>query len=181
MSTFQTALVISGSIFAVMMLSQLGRRAYTLHKVLLPVVSVLGFGYAYLRDVPTSGNSVWLYVAGIAVGAGFGVAATLATGLERDQTTGNLYTRTGAAFVITWLLAMGLRIAFVWGVDESAGFRRQVGMFMLDHHLVEGAIAPFFVLMALTTVIVRVAALKVRSNRVPVAAGQPKTLAATTV
>lgn len=181
MSDFQTALVISGSIFAVMMWSQLGRRAYTWHKVLLPVVSVLGFGYAYLRDVPTSGSAVWLYAAGIAIGAVFGIAATVATGLERDQATGKLYTRTGRAFVITWLLAMLLRIAFVWGVDDSAGFRQQVGRFMIDHHLVQGAIAPFFVLMALTTVVVRVVALKIMASLMTVAAVEPETLTASAV
>jgi hypothetical protein len=165
MSEFMTALVISGSIFALMMATQLGRREYTWHKVLMPVLSVAGFGYAYLRDVPTGGSSIALYVVGIAIGAVFAVLATLSTGIERDTATGKLFTRTGAAFVITWLVAMALRVGFVWSVDNVGSFRNQVGIFMMNHQIVESSIAPFFVLMALTTVIGRVVAVKIRMNR----------------
>jgi len=166
MSEFMTALVISGSIFAVMMVSQYGRRAYTARKVLIPVVAVAGFGYEYLWDVPTSGNAIWLYVVGIAVGTVFAALATATTGVEKDPGTNRLYTRTGVGFVVTWLIAMALRVGFVWGVDNNAAFRQHVGIFMLNHQLVQDSIAPFFVLMALTTVIVRVVAVRVRMNRV---------------
>jgi hypothetical protein len=96
-SDFMTALVISGSIFALMILTQFGRREYTLHRVLLSVLLVAGFGYAYLRDV--------------------------------------------------------------------GSFRNQVGIFMMNHQIVESSIAPFFVLRALTTVIGRVVAVKIRISR----------------
>ena len=36
---------------------------------------------------------------------------------------------------------------------------------MMNHQLVQASIAPFFVLMALTTVLGRVVALKIRANR----------------
>ncbi|MET3807189.1 hypothetical protein ABIB25_004212 [Nakamurella sp. UYEF19] len=174
MSEFMTALVISGSIFGVMMLTQFGRREYTWHKVLMPVVSVAAFGWAYLRDIPTVGNAVWLYVVGMAIGAVFAVAATVTTGIESDS--GKLYTRTGAGFVITWLVAMALRVGFVWSVDNIPSFRNGVGTFMMSHELVQDSIAPFFVLMALTTVIVRVIAIKVRTNRMAGAAAAPAQL-----
>jgi membrane protein CcdC involved in cytochrome C biogenesis len=164
MSDFLNALAIGGSIFAVMMVSQLGRREYSWHKIALPVVSVAAFGWAYLRHLPTTGNAVWLYVVGIAIGAVFAVFATVTTTIERDGD--KLFTRTGAAFVVTWLVALALRVGFVWGVDNVPGFRRQVGVFMMDHQLVQNSIAPFFVLIALATVVGRVVAVRIRANRV---------------
>ncbi len=179
MSEFVTSLIISGSIFAVMMLSQFGRRDYTWHKVLYPLISVGIFGYSYLKDLPTVGNAVWLYAAGILIGAVFAVWTTVTTGVERDAATGKLYTRTGAGFVAAWLVAMGLRIAFVYGAENVPSFREQVGTFMMSHQLVEGSIAPFFVLMALTTVVARIAAIRIRMHlltRTP--AAQPLAVAA---
>ena len=165
MSEFVTALVISGSIFAVVMLSQFGRRTYSLRKLLIPVVSVGVFGYSYLHDLPTVGNAVWLYAVGVIIGLLFGAWASVTTGIEKDTATGTLYTRTGAGFVIAWLTAVVLRVAFVLAVDQVSSFRDQVGTFLMDHQLVEGAIAPFFVLMALTTVVSRIAVIAVRMNR----------------
>ena len=164
MSDFMQSLVISGSIFAVMMLSQLGRREYTWHKVLFPLLSVAGFGYYYLKDATFAGNATWLYLVGIVIGAVFAVFTTATTRLERG-TDGKIYTTTGAGFVLSWLVAVVLRVGFVWGVTYLAEFREHVGIFMMNHQLLESTIAPFFVLMALTTVVGRVVALKVRTNR----------------
>lgn len=165
MSDFVTSLIISGSLLAVMVLSQFGRREYTWHKVLLPLASVGYFGYHYLHDMPTVGNAVWLYAAGVVIGAVFGVWATVTTGVEKDATTGKLYTRAGAGFVIALAVAVGVRVLFVYSVENVSGFRDQVVPFMINHQLVEGSIAPFFVLMALTTVLSRVAAIRIRMNR----------------
>ena len=166
MSDFMNALVISGSIFVVMMASQLGRREYSWHKIALPMLSVAAFGWRYLRHLPTAGNAVWLYVAGIAIGAVFAVLTTITTTVEKDVDSGRMFTRTGAAFVIAWLVALALRIGFVWGVDNVSSFRQEVGVFMMNHQLVQESIAPFFVMMALTTVAGRVVAVKIRANRI---------------
>lgn len=179
MSDFVQALVISGSIFAVMMWTQLGRREYSAHKVLIPVVSVAVFGYAYLRHAPTATQDLRLYGVGIAIGLVFAVLATRSTAVERDITTGKVMTRTGAAFVATWLVAVAIRVGFVWSVENVDVVRNHVGTFMMGHQILETAIPPFFVLMALTTVIARVIAVRVRANRVAplVAAPQDRMLA----
>ena len=79
MSEFMSALVISGSIFAVMMVSQLGRREYSWHKIAIPLLSVGAFGWAYLRHLPTAGNAVWLYLVGMIIGGVFAVLTTWST------------------------------------------------------------------------------------------------------
>lgn len=165
MSEFMSALVISGSVFAVMMVSQLGRREYSWHKIAVPLLSVGAFGWVYLRHLPTAGNAVWLYLVGMIIGGVFAVLTTWSTTVEKDPETKRLFTNTGGAFVLAWLVAVALRIGFVWGVDNVPSFRDQVGIFMMNHQLVQPSVAPFFVLMALTTVLGRVVALKIRANR----------------
>jgi len=108
MSDFVQSLVISGSIFAVMTTTQLGRRYYTWHKVVMPILSVSGFTVAYLRHAPTSAVDLEVYGIGIAIGAVFAVLATRATSIERDTTTGKLMTRCGAAFFLAWLVSVAL-------------------------------------------------------------------------
>lgn len=165
MSEFLTSLVISGGIFAVIMATQFGRRDYTWHKVLVPLVSVGVFGYSYLHDMPTVGNAVWLYAVGVLIGLAFGVWATVTTGIEKNTRTSKLYTRTGAGFVTAWMVAVGLRVAFVYAAENVPSFRDQVGTFMMSHLLVENSIAPFFVLMALTTVVSRIVVIRIRMTR----------------
>ena len=52
MSDLTQAVLISGGIFALVMARGYGRRAFGLQAVLLPVVMIGGFGYAYLRHAP---------------------------------------------------------------------------------------------------------------------------------
>ena len=173
MSEIATTLVISIGILAVMVLTQFGPRQYTWHRVLLSLVTVAAFGWSYLRHLPTSGNAIWLYAVGILIGGVFAALATAFTGMERDSRTGRLFTLCGTGFVVTWVVAVALRIAFVLAVDNVSNFREQVVSFMLAHQLVPDSIAPFFVLMALTTVVGRVVALRIRASRIPAADRQP--------
>ncbi|RIJ71275.1 hypothetical protein D1871_14735 [Nakamurella silvestris] len=164
MSEFMTTLAISLSILAMMVLTQFGRREYTARAAVRPLVVVLVLGYIYLKDAPISGPEVLLYAAGIGIGLVFAVLATISTRLELDPESGRRYTLCGAGFVATWLVAVAVRIAFVWSVDNLEGFRNAVGTFMYQHQLAEGSIAPFFVLMALATVLGRTVAVRMRVN-----------------
>ena len=169
MSDFSQAALIGGGIAAVVFASQLGRRDLSWHKVVYPLLSVAGFGYGYLSDAPTGRPELWLYAAAIGLGLVFGAVATATTGMERDRTTGRIMTTCGAGFVATWLVALGARLAFIWAVEHDMGFREQVGTFMMSHYIHESAIAPFFVIWALTMLLARLAAILVRAGQLPAA------------
>lgn len=165
MSDMQQALLISGAIFAVVVLSQCGTREYTWHKIAIPLLAVAGFGYSYLHAAPTSGPDLIVYAAGATIGVLFGIAAAACTGIRRDASTGRILTVSGIGFVAIWFVAMAVRIGFIWSVDNLASFRSQFGSFMFEHNIDMSAIAPFFVIMALTMVVVRVGTLGVRASR----------------
>lgn len=180
MSDFQQAALIGGGIATVVIASQLGRRDLSWHKVVYPLLSVIGFGYGYLNGAPTGRPELWLYAAAIGLGLVFGAVATATTGMERDAATGKVMTTCGAGFVATWLVALAARLAFVWAAEHDMAFREQVGAFMMDHQIHEAAIAPFFVLWALTMVTSRLVAVLTRAGRLPgapVAARRPAPVA----
>ena len=164
MSELATSLLISGGIFVVMMLTQYGRRNYEVRRLAIPLVSVAAFGFSYLKDMP-AGNNIWLYAIALAVGIGFGVLTTITTKVARNAQTGKIQTITALPFAIAWFVAVALRVGFVIAVNSSNSFMYQVGKFFYLHNLSTDAIAPFFVIMALSTVLYRVGAvyLKVRS------------------
>ena len=76
---------------------------------------------------------------------------------------------------------MAIRVGFVWSAENVEVVHNHVGLFMMDHQIVVAAIPPFFVLMALTTVVARVIAVRVRASRVapvtPVAVEPQRVLA----
>lgn len=167
MSDFQQAALIGGSIATVVIASQLGRRDLSWHKVVYPLLSVVGFGYGYLHGAPTARPELWLYAAAVGLGLVFGALATATTRVDRDATSGKVMTTCGTGFVATWLVALAARLVFIWAVEHDMAFREQVGTFMMSHEVHEAAIAPFFVIWALTMVLARLAAVLVRAGRLP--------------
>lgn len=177
MTDMEQALTISGGIFGVMMLTQYGRRKYDLHKVLMPIGTVSAVGYFYLKGMPSEHVDLVVYLVGAAIGVACGVVATLVTGVERDPVSGRVHTRCGAGFVAIWSAVVALRVAFIYLVEHNDWFRRHLGTFMTEHHIVSDAIAPFFVIMALAMVLARVFLLLARVRALPSAgAGREEAL-----
>lgn len=170
MSDFMQALLIGGGIFVAMLFTGLGRRALTTGAVVRPLVIVGIFAVTYLTSAPLSTGGEWgLYAAGVGLGLVFGGLAAYFTKVERDAETGKVMTVAGAGFATIWFIAMAARLVFVWAVTDIPAFRDQVGIFMMNHQIVASAIAPFFVIWALTMVVAKVASVQVRARRLPAA------------
>ena len=167
MTDMEQALTISGGIFAVMMLTQYGRRKYDLHKVLMPIATVSAIGYFYLKGMPTQHVDVVVYLVGAAIGLACGVIATFTTGVERDPASGQVHTRCGVGFVAIWTVVVAARVAFIYFAEHNTWFRDHLGTFMTEHQIVQDAIAPFFVIMALAMVLTRVFLLLARVRLLP--------------
>ena len=166
MSDLQQALLISGGIFAVMVHSQYGTREFTRRKIAIPLLAIAGLGYVYLHAAPIAMPDLFVYAAGATIGVLFGIAAAC-TAIRRDANTGRILTVSGIGFVATWFVAMAVRIGFIWGVENIDSFRNQFGAFMFEHSIDLSAIAPFFVVMALAMVVVRVGTVSVRAATLP--------------
>ena len=156
------AMVASALILMYVLITQYGRRKFSWHTWLPPLLSIPAIGVIYLRTAPMTRADLVLDGLSIGAGAVFGLLAARSTRLERDARTLRIYTRCGIAFVATWTVALGSRVAFVWGLQDDAAFRQSVGTFMRNHHIGPDAIAPAFVLIALAMFSIRLAALVVK-------------------
>ncbi len=162
MSDLAQAALISGGIFAVVMLTQFGRRANRTMSTLRPILMVVGVGYGYLAGAPTDTSSLKVYLAAVGVGLLFAAGAVATTRVEVDRLTGTASTICGLGFVTVWLVAMAARLAFIWLVENNLWARNEFGTWMISHHVDFAVIAPFFVIWALTMVLARVAVVQLR-------------------
>ena len=119
MSPLQQSLLVSGSIFALVMLTQYGRRAYNLHSLIRPLLMCAGFGYYYVKGAPTASVDLVVYAVGAGIGVAFGVVSYLMTRVERES-SGAVKTVTGFGFVGVWLLAVAVRITFIALAEHDA-------------------------------------------------------------
>ena len=158
-------LLIAGGIFVLVVGTALGRRVLSTGRMLLPLVLVGVFAVIYLPQMPmhTTGE-VLFYLAAAALGALFGTGAALATKVDRDAATGRIVTISGVAFAAVWALATGLRVAFIIGVEPSTWMMQQVVALSTWAHLEQSAWAPFFVIWALTMVLVRLGLIVLRAR-----------------
>ncbi len=162
MSDLAQAALISGGIFAVVMLTQFGRRANRTLSALRPILMVAAVGYAYLAGAPTDATSVRVYLAAVGVGLLFAAGAVAATRVEVECPTGQAFTVCGLGFVAVWLVAVAARLVFIWLVENNLWARNEFGTWMIGHHVDFAVIAPFFVIWALTMVLARVAVVQLR-------------------
>lgn len=162
MSDLAQAALISGGIFAVVMLTQFGRRANRTMSAVRPILMVALVGYGYLAGAPTDATSVKVYLAAVGVGLLFAAGAIATTRVEIDRHSGKAFTVCGLGFVAVWLVAVAARLVFIWLVENNVWARNEFGTAMITHHVDFAVIAPFFVIWALTMVLARVAVVQLR-------------------
>ena len=160
MSTSQ--LVLNAGLLVFVLGTNLGTRAVTGRRLLLPVVLVLVAGWFFLQDLPTTDGDTRLELAGALTGVALGVAAAALLPVRRDG-TGRIVTTAGIGYAVLWLAVIGARIAFAYSATGWAS--RPVGEFSMAQQITGAAAwTAAFVLMALAMVITRVAATAARAR-----------------
>lgn len=160
------ALIMGGILLALVLLTQVGRHRHNLILGILPFVSCGVIAALYFGGgVTVSTPNITAGLVGTAIGVAFGggLIATMRVGWNPE--TGRVETRAGVPYLLVWLVALVGRIVFVWALEHVHTFARHVGEFMARHHLTEDGVGLFFVLMALTMVALRAAAVLWQSRR----------------
>ncbi len=160
MSTSQ--LILNAALLVFVLGTNLGTRVVTARRLLLPVVLVLGAGWLFLQDMPTSAGDARLELAGALIGVALGVAAAALMPVRRDG-TGRIVTTAGIGYAVLWIAVIGGRIAFAYSATGWAS--RSVGEFSMAQQITgANAWTAAFVLMALAMVLTRVAVTAARSR-----------------
>lgn len=154
MSELAQAALISGGIFVMVMASQFGRRRYSRTGVIRALATVAIVGYFYLKSMPFNTASEWsAYAVALGLGLLCGAIATVATRLQVDS-EGAIFTICRTGFLAIWGAVVVGRLIFIWAVTDVSWAHEQFGMFLMSQRIEIAAIAPFFVIWALTMVVV---------------------------
>ena len=163
----EQAILTSSAIVVYVLLTQYGRRRFSLRTWLPAIIGIPIAAAVYLSRAPAHRYDVYLYLVAAAAGCGFGALASATTGVERDPGTGRLHTRCGPAFAVTWAIAMGTRVAIIWALQNAPWFAHTAGSFLRDHQIGRSAIAAAFVLMAVIMYGLRFAVIAVTARQLP--------------
>jgi hypothetical protein len=163
----QQAIVTSSAILAYVLFTQYGRRRFSWLRWLPAILGIPVAAAVYLSRAPAGRYDIYLYLLAAALGGGFGALATAATGVERGSGDGQVYTRCGLAYAVTWAGAMATRVALIWALRDVPWFAHTAGPFLRDHQIGRDAIAAAFVLMAVIMYGLRFAVIAVRARHLP--------------
>lgn len=160
--------VLNLGLLALILATNLGTRTMSVRRLALPVIVVLFAAIAYLRDLPTTGNSSYLELTGGLLGVLLGVAAALLVRVRRDGD--RVLATAGTAFATLWITVIGGRILFAYGAGHW--FSHAIGTFSHQHQLAPAAWTAAFVLMALTMILARVGVAAIQWSRARPAGSQ---------
>jgi hypothetical protein len=149
---------------------QLREERLTARTVLLPLALMGWAGFTYLRGVPTAGNDLALVALLGVVGVVFGLAGGLLTRVRRRDGQACIKATAGAAAL--WVVSMGCRMAFaVWAASASGA--AHVASFSAAHDITSAqAWVTALIVMAFGEVIVRLAVIIIRGQRLTAAGGR---------
>lgn len=158
------ALIMGSILLAMVLFTQVGRHRHNLVLGISPFVtcSVIGVLYFSTGVLVTMPN-VLAGVVGAAIGFGVGVGLAETTAVEWAD--GRVWTKAGWPYLLIWLAVLLGRLAFIWAVEHVHWFMARVGEFMFHAGLSDDGVGLFFVLMALTMVVVRAASVLARTRR----------------
>jgi hypothetical protein len=170
MSPFLTTVVVSGTILAIILASDLGRRKVTTMRLIRPLIAVAIVIAIFMRSLPLDGNDPSLQLVGIGVGVICGLLAGALLPAEREG-NGDVFTRGGLAYALLWVIISLARVVFVYGTENW--FTEAIIKFCIEYRISGPAVfANAFVLMALAMVLARTSVILMRSRNLKVAARQ---------
>jgi len=158
--------IISLGILAFTLLTVLGTREINKMTFVRLFLIVGGSAFYFLSDLPTAGHDVPLELSGVALGVIFGVLASGASQVFRQDN--KVMVKSGWLYAAVWVAALGLRVAFAELATYSPAMQTWLVQFSI-HNQISGPEAwrAAFVLMALVMVVTRITLVAVRSQLTP--------------
>ncbi|MET7327515.1 hypothetical protein [Nonomuraea sp. NPDC005650] len=163
MSQFLAALIASGTILAIVLATDLGRRRVTTMRMLRSVIAVAVVIVIFVHSFPTQGNDLSLQLVGVGTGLICGLIAGALLPAYRSR-SGELYTVGGLGYALVWIVLSLGRVLFAYGAEHW--FAEGLVRFSIDYRI-SGAdtYANAFVFMSLAMVLARTASLMARTRK----------------
>lgn len=155
-----SAIILSAVILVAVLISDLGHRAITTHRLLRPLMIAASAGAFYLTALASSGAGLAIELACPGAGALLGLLAASFMRVEREPNSSKAFTRAGFGYALIWIVTIAARLTFIYG--SSHWYSGSLDSWMLAHHITADALTDALVLMALAMTVTRTLSLVIR-------------------
>src|SRR5215469_11867020 len=167
-SELTEAMILNGVVLAIVLTTDIGpARKISKMRLLRPVIAAAVIIPFFVARPASHGMALAVEIAGVAAGVLCGLAANALMGVYRSPATGKPVSRAGALYAALWVVVIGGRAAFSYGLGHW--FQRPVVTWAIANHVTAAAITDGLIFMAIAMILVRTVALGVRASRLPAA------------
>jgi hypothetical protein len=159
-----SVLISSVLVLTLVLATDLGTRKVSRLRLIRPFIAAAVIIPLYVKDMATSGNGMWLELAGIAGGLLAGLVAAACMRVTPGSQPGTAVSRAGTAYAAVWGVLTGARLFFDYGSNHL--FATQLVQFGVTHQITVAALTDSLIFFSVAMLLSRTGSLIIKASHV---------------